>query len=62
MKKKKYKLNCGFVVKAPLKSCLFCKHCTDIFYDFGGIYNTYCDKNKDVVKGSQGKCCFYKRG
>ena len=29
---------------APKKSCLFCAHCTDIFYDFtNGPYMWYCD-------------------
>lgn len=59
MKNRKYQLLTGLTVIAPVKSCLFCKHCTDLFYDAGGIYNTICAKQKDVVKGSKGKCkCF----
>lgn len=47
----------GVTVIAPENSCLFCKHCTDVFWDFiHGPYLTLCDKDKDVEKGAEGKC------
>lgn len=65
MKKSKwteYKLSDGQVVNALSNSCLFCKYCTDLFYDWGGIYATVCKKNKDPIIGSEGKCKAFKRG
>lgn len=41
-----YKLKYGQAVKALANSCLFCKYCTDIFYDWNGVYNTVCKKKK----------------
>ena len=43
-------------VLAPAKCCLFCDHCTDIFYDWGGIYALVCDIGADTDKGSVGEC------
>ena len=54
--KKQYKLNMGFSVTADEHSCLFCDHCTDIFYDSGGIYLTICDIDKDIEEGATGDC------
>lgn len=61
MKKIPYKLECGLVVMALPKSCLFCKYCTDIFFDSGGVYLTTCHKNRDIVKGANGKCKLFKQ-
>lgn len=57
---KVYKLETGETVEAPDKCCLFCDHCTDLFYDFGGIYLTVCDIEKDIVIGSKGECDYFK--
>lgn len=31
---------------APDNCCLFCKHCTDVFWDFTGPYMFFCTKGK----------------
>jgi len=46
----------GWKVTAPEHSCLFCDHCTDIFYDSGGIYHLFCDESLDVQAGAHGQC------
>lgn len=47
----------GVKVIAPDNSCLFCNHCTDIFWDYtNGIYDTYCELDKDIEKGAKGLC------
>lgn len=55
---REYKLTAGppMTVKAPETSCLFCNHCTDVFYDLGGIYATWCDLYLDDKVGASGKC------
>lgn len=38
----------GFSYQCPDNSCLFCDHCTDIFYDYtNGPYMIICDLNKE---------------
>ena len=61
MKYEVFTLKCGMHFTVPATCCLFCKHCSDIFYDSGGIYMTYCEKDKDIVKGSKGKCKAFKK-
>lgn len=40
---KRYKGD-GFSVLVPDESCLFCKHCTDFFWDYThGPYLFFCD-------------------
>lgn len=51
-----FTMDIGWKVYAPENSCLFCDHCTDIFYDSGGIYATLCDIGKDAYTGSLGEC------
>lgn len=43
MKKKLYR--CGsYLYKLPETSCMFCDHCTDVFWDgLNGIYGMVCD-------------------
>lgn len=50
--------NCGlFKYTLPDHACVFCKHCTDVFYDYsGGIYMLICDKENDVDGNISGKC------
>ena len=47
-------------IKAPANSCLFCIHCTDVFWDYThGPYLTICEKDLDFVTGAKGECkCF----
>lgn len=45
-----------YSVMAPPKCCLFCDHCTDVFYDFDGPYMFLCDVDADTSKGAAGKC------
>ena len=61
MKYETFTLKCGMKFTAPKKCCLFCKYCTDIFYDWNGIYMTVCKKEKDIVKGAKGKCKAFKK-
>lgn len=36
---------CGFrEYLLPPNACVFCDHCTDVFYDFGGIYLLICEE------------------
>lgn len=49
-------------------SCLFCNHCTDIFYDSNGIYALICDINcndQEIMEEHKkssfyGKCEYFK--
>lgn len=54
-----YTMEIGWKIYAPEKCCLFCDHCTDIFYDSGGIYATWCDIDKDTYVGSLGECEYF---
>ena len=46
-----------YKVSAPDKSCLFCKHCTDVFWDFtNGPYLFFCNKRCNTDLGALGKC------
>ena len=58
---------CGFItVEALENSCLFCTHCTDVFYDSKGIYMLFCDvstsddMSEDIKNGIAGNCIKYK--
>jgi len=47
----------GRTYQAPDKSCCFCKHCTDIFYDFThGPYLFMCEMDRDAEKAFENKC------
>lgn len=46
----------GFGQMMPEKSCAFCRHCTDIWYDFCGIYMAFCEIHEDAGNGLNGKC------
>lgn len=50
----------GRTYQAPEKSCCFCKHCTDIFYDFThGPYLFMCDENHDTETAFENKCDYF---
>ena len=46
--------------KAHPRSCLFCDHCTDIYWDYtNGPYMVCCDIEGDTMLGSRGECGFF---
>lgn len=46
-----------YKVLAPARSCLFCEHCTDVFYDFmNGPYMFFCEVDSDTNEGAAGNC------
>lgn len=41
-----------YKVTAPDTCCLFCSHCTDVFWDFThGPYMFFCDVDADTEEG-----------
>ena len=49
----------GVVVRAPERACLFCEHCTDVWWDYtNGPYACLCELHTDIIKmeGPQGNC------
>ena len=52
-------------VLAPDKCCLFCKHCTDVYWDYShGPYMMICIKHDDVFDcgGARGTCKDFEEG
>ena len=44
-----YELNNGAVYNMPSVHCVFCKHCTDLFWDYtNGPYMFTCDKGLEL--------------
>jgi len=42
------------------RGCMFCKHSTDVFYDYtNGPYMIICDGNHSTKKGFIGKCKYF---
>lgn len=53
----------GLKGKAPAKSCLFCDHMTDMFWDYtNGPYWFRCELNKDTSIGYCGECPYFREG
>lgn len=53
---KLFKCQNGKSYGAPADFCLFCKHCTDIFWDYtNGPYMCICELDKEY----EGGCKFY---
>lgn len=51
----------GYTVKAHPKSCFFCQHLTDIFYDYtNGPYGFVCNLDGDIETGMRGVCRDFK--
>ena len=52
----------GPTVRAPEKCCLFCEHCTDIFWDYThGPYLMMCKIRESCYpEGFEGKCSDFK--
>lgn len=42
----------GYTVLARPNSCFFCKHLTDIFYDYNGPYLYLCEKHPQIILAS----------
>ena len=52
-----FELSNGKKYVARLNGCMFCAHCTDIFYDYSnGIYAHICELSKDPEIGMSGNC------
>lgn len=49
---------CGLLkYTLPDHACVFCKHCSDVFYDYScGIYMLICDKENDADGNLLGNC------
>ena len=46
-----------YSVDAHPRSCLFCAHCTDVFWDYtNGPYMFFCDADGDTESGMSGEC------
>lgn len=52
-----FELEDGRKFVARENGCLFCKHCTDILYDYtNGIYAIMCGLYKDTEEGMAANC------
>lgn len=52
--------NGGVEVEMPEDSCVFCEHCTDLFWDYtNGIYMVFCEEEKQGIFGG---CESFKEG
>lgn len=47
MSVKVFELEDGRQYLAPARSCFFCEHCTDVFFDHGGPYMLCCELSAD---------------
>lgn len=48
----------GSTHRVPDNACVFCKHCTDIFWDFShGVYALWCGKHEDTNHGNCDNSC-----
>lgn len=56
-------MGCGLRGKAPDKSCLFCDHMTDVFWDYtNGPYCFRCELDKNTLDGYCGECLYFREG
>ena len=56
--KRKYVVEPGFTIWAPEKSCLFCRKCEDIIWDYtNGPYCFSCEE--DTKSGAIGECDYF---
>jgi len=50
-----------YSVMAPERSCFFCRHCTDIFFDYThGPYLFICREGVNTSNGLKGQCNLFK--
>lgn len=48
----------GPTQRVPDKACVFCEHCTDIFWGYShGVYGSRCDKHEDTNHGNRDNSC-----
>jgi hypothetical protein len=63
--KRKYVVEPGFTIWAPEKSCLFCRKCNDIIWDYtNGPYSFSCEEDVNCEKeftehGAIGECEYF---
>lgn len=58
---KPFKCANGIAYYAKEKSCLFCKNCSDIFYDYSnGPYMFICREDRETTEGMAGTCKWFK--
>lgn len=55
---KLFKCENGHLYRFPEKSCVFCEHCSDIFYDYShGPYMLICDLGINTDNGNLSAKC-----
>lgn len=59
---RKYEFENGKIYCAKENSCLFCRHCTDIFYDHNGPYLLVCELELSCEAGMSGNCKRFEEG
>ena len=57
---RKWECENGSVYGMPYNHCVFCNHCTDIYYDSDGPYMFSCNINKEIeLAETECKCAFF---
>ena len=50
----------GVTVRAPERCCLFCKHCSDVYWDYtNGPYMMICSADHEETLGYHAKCEYF---
>ena len=50
----------GVTVRAPERCCLFCKHCSDVYWDYThGPYMMICAADHEETLGYHAKCEYF---
>lgn len=50
----------GYAYRMPYAHCVFCKHCTDIYYDSAGPYMFSCELNKKLhIAETECECKYF---
>ena len=44
---KEWKCDDGWIYLLPVNHCAFCKHCTDVFYDYNGPWLFACNEGHE---------------
>ena len=58
MRVKLYKCDNGRLYKLPEKCCIYCKHCSDILYDYShGPYMMFCDCKEPAEDANTSGSC-----
>lgn len=53
---REFKLEDGRTLYADPRSCFFCDHLTDIWYDSEGPYMFLCELDNEIETGMYGNC------